>query len=121
MHAGKDIENRSWKTRLRGQVAIHAAKGLTRKEFDEGVRFIRRYSEQKIPSFEALVRGAIIGTVEMVDCVDTSKSKWFFGRYGFVLKNPQPIDAIYCVGALGFWVVPVETERKIGETALSGA
>jgi len=114
MHAGKDIENRSWKTRLRGQVAIHAAKGLTRKEFDEGVRFIRRCSEQKIPSCEALVRGAIIGTVEIADCVDTSKSKLFFGKYGFVLKNPRPIDAIYCGGTLGFWVVPLEIERKIG-------
>lgn len=121
MHAGKDIENRNWKTRLHGPVAIHAAKGLTRKEYDEGVRFIRRCSEQQIPSFEALVRGPIIGTVDMVDCVDTSKSKWFFGKYGFVLKNPRPIDAIYCRGALGFWVVPLESERKIGETALSGA
>jgi len=114
MHAGKDIENRNWKTRLCGPVAIHAAKGLTRKEYDEGVRFVRRCSEQKIPSCEALVRGAIIGTVEIADCVDTSKSKWFFGKYGFVLKNPRPIDAIYCGGTLGFWVVPLEIERKIG-------
>jgi len=117
MYARKDIENRDWKTILRGPVAIHAAKGLTRKEYEEGVRFIRRHCKKEPPSFETSVRGAIIGTVEIVDCIDTSKSKWFFGEYGFVLQNPRPIDPVYCSGALSFWTVPSSIERKMGKTA----
>ncbi len=115
VYAGKDIENRQWKTSLRGRVAIHAAKGLTREEYDEGVIFLRRdYNyKKKIPSFENIIRGAIVGTVEIVDCVEESKSKWFWGRYGFVLKRPRPIEPIYCSGRLGFWDVPPAIERKM--------
>ena len=33
IHAGKDIENRSWATKFRGRVLIHASKGMTQEEF----------------------------------------------------------------------------------------
>jgi hypothetical protein len=38
-----------------------------------------------------LVRGAIVGVVDVVDCVDKHKSKWFGGPVVFVLKNPRPL------------------------------
>jgi len=31
----KDIENRSWPTKFRGRVLIHASKGMTRAEYDD--------------------------------------------------------------------------------------
>ena len=37
IHHGKDIENRDWGTNVRGRVLIHAAKGCTREEWEEGV------------------------------------------------------------------------------------
>jgi hypothetical protein len=55
----------------------------------------------------------IIGIVELVDCVTESKSPWFGGEYGFVLKNQRPVKPIPCVGALGFWNLPPGIERKI--------
>ena len=32
---GKDIENRTWSTSIRGRVLIHASKGMSRKEYEE--------------------------------------------------------------------------------------
>jgi len=45
IHAGKDIENRSWQAvnhglRQRGRIAIHAAKGMTNAEYSEAREFI---------------------------------------------------------------------------------
>ena len=48
--------------------------------------------------------GALIGEVDIVDCVTRSESPWFVGRYGFVLKNPVLYDKpVPCRGALGFF------------------
>jgi len=49
IHAGKDIENRSWQAvnhglRQRGRIAIHAAKGMTRDEYEDAANFINRGS-----------------------------------------------------------------------------
>ena len=48
-------------------------------------------------------RGGIVGTAEVAGCVTTSASPWFFGTYGFLLRNIQPVDFIPCKGALGFF------------------
>ena len=36
LKAGKDIENRDWPTKFRGRILIHAAKGCTRDEWENG-------------------------------------------------------------------------------------
>ena len=114
VHAGKDIENRDWSTRYRGPVCIHAAKGMTRDEYDIANRHIQKAVgsvDQEwltrwlgvTPAPVRLERGGIIGVAEIVDCVDASPSPWFFGRYGFVLRNARPVDFISVKGALGFF------------------
>jgi hypothetical protein len=107
IHAGKDIENRFWKysnpgLRFRGRVAIHAAKGMTREEYEDGADWIRRCGAN-CPHAVALDRGGIIGTVEIVDVVRVSSSPWFFGPCGLVLRDPQLCEFIPAVGALGFF------------------
>lgn len=107
--AGKDIENRDWPTKFRGPVCIHAAKGCTRREYFDALEFIRsaRKPEFKMspPGRSILMRasGGIIGTAEIVDCVEASDSPWFMGRYGFVLQNVRPISFIPVKGALSFF------------------
>ena len=103
MHGGKDIENSDWLTRFRGRMAIHTAKGMTHREWIAARMFcLARGVEAPIP--EALLRGWVIGTVEIIDCVERSDSPWFEGRYGFVLRNPQPLVIPKpAKGALGFW------------------
>lgn len=113
IHAGKNIENRSWLTHIRGPVAIHASKNLTRSEYEESKEYLPRRWRKELPAYEDLPRGVIIGVVDLVDCVTESKSRWFGGDYGFVLKNARPIKPIPCTGALSFWNLPAEIERKL--------
>ena len=110
LHAGKDIENRDWETMRRGPICIHAAKGMTRAEYDGFIRTIHHVSLTQpfpsghvVPSSQELIRGGIVGTAEIVGCVRSSTSPWFFGKFGFVLRNVQPVEFIPCKGALGFF------------------
>lgn len=109
INAGKDIENRDWRTPYRGPVAIHAAMGMTGDEFDSFVDMARAmyrsglWTGDFIPERKALSRGGIVGVAEITDCAEASESPWFFGRYGFVLQNVQPVEFIPVKGALGFF------------------
>lgn len=107
----KDIENRDWQTTRRGRVLVHAAKGMTRSEWEDAVRFAHfrcNVSREALNGFEfeSLQRGGIVGSVEIVDCVRTSDSPWFVGKHGFVLRLPQQVPFIPYKGALGFFGVP---------------
>jgi hypothetical protein len=105
---GKDIENRDWFTRVRGRIAIHAAAGMTRKEYDAALLFIRDITDAPMPLYTSLARGMVLGTVEIVDCVRRSPSPWFMGEYGFVLREPRllPQGPEPAKGSLGFWDWP---------------
>lgn len=107
IHAGKDIENRSWRPvnhgiSKRGRIAIHAAKGMTRDEYESASLFMERIGVQ-CPAAKDLLRGGIIGSVEVIDVVEDSGSPWFFGPRGLVLQNPEPLEFIPSVGALGYF------------------
>lgn len=104
INAGKDIENRSWPTKFRGPVCIHAAKGDgTWSEWDEAVWFVEGTMGHVPPLRSMITKGGIIGTAEIVDCVNAIESPWFFGPYGFVLRNVQPVEFIPVKGALSFF------------------
>jgi len=106
VHGGKDIENRSWPTRFRGRVLVHASKGMTRDEWAEtyfAVAEIDSALADRMPRPDQIERGGIVGEIEIVDCVSDSTSKWFGGPFGFVLRNPKPIPFHPCNGALGFF------------------
>ncbi len=113
LHGGKDIENRDWATKRRGRVLVHAAKGCTRDEYDDAFEFAFGMGERapfaiarQMPKLHAIERGGIVGSVEIVDCVEDSDSNWFMGRYGFVLRDPRPLPFAPWKGALGFFGVP---------------
>ena len=108
LHSGKDIENRNWPTKFRGRVLIHASKGMTRYEYEDGrdPLWASGGPAIELPSLEQLERGVIVGSVEIVDCVTRSSSPWFFGDFGFVLRNPIVLPFQPFKGALGFFDVP---------------
>lgn len=113
LHGGKDIENRDWSTKFRGRVLIHASKGMTRDEWESA--WIHAHSTGASPkALEAgltrdnIQRGGVVGSVEIVDCVERSSSHWFVGRYGFVLRDPVPLKFTPFKGRLGFFDVPNE-------------
>lgn len=105
--AGKDIENRSWQAISRGLghhgvIAVHAAKGMGRKEYEAARDFMAGIGVN-CPAPADLRRGGIIGCVEVVDVVSESDSPWFFGPRGLVLRNAELWTFIPAVGALGYF------------------
>jgi len=89
-------------------VLVHAAKGMTLKEYDEAVDIVKQINPQIIVPSLPLQRGGIIGSVEIVDCVRQSESPWFFGPCGFVLRDPKLLPFRPLKGALGFFNVSDE-------------
>lgn len=104
VHGLKDIENRSWPTRFRGPVLIHAGKKLDGDAQDDVDAFLHPVTGEQFDwdgvTFE---RGGIVGVAEIVDCVTSSDSPWFVGEYGFVIRNARPLSFRTCLGALGFF------------------
>lgn len=84
------------------RIAIHAASGMKQAEYDWAVWRLDRHGAP-CPRPDALVRGAIIGSVDVVDIVTDSDSEWFGGRSGLVLKSPRACTPIPAAGALGYF------------------
>jgi hypothetical protein len=121
LRAGKRIENRSWPTRFRGPVLIHAG---VYKPKQQDVDDFNAAFFKAVPSIEdrkricpqftealSLYRGGIVGRAVIVDCVSQSDSPWFFGPYGFVLDQVEPLPFRPFKGALGFFDVPDELTK----------
>lgn len=107
IYAHKDIENRSWQAvnrglHQRGRVAIQASRTMTRSYYEHARDFMFELGVL-CPAPADLLRGGIIGSVEVVDVVSESTSPWFFGPRGLVLRDPQPCQFIPAVGMLGYF------------------
>lgn len=124
LQGGKDIENRSWMSRQRGTVLIHASKAMTIDEYEHAISFaapmLRKTHEIDSEQFgatfnyEAQQRGGIVGMFDIVDCVKSSSSPWYMGDVGFVLVNPRPLPFTPYKGALGFFNVPDDVVLQLG-------
>lgn len=100
VHGYKDVENRNWPTNVRGTVGIHAAQKFDR----EGYEWVRReFPQIVLPAPEAFERGGIVGRARLTDCVEDMDSPWFFGPFGFVLADAEPLRFRACAGRLGFF------------------
>lgn len=107
IHAGKTIENRSRGAVMHmipqlGPRAIHAAKGMTRDEYNAGREFMASLGIA-CPEPAELLRGGIIGRVDVVAVVSESASLWFHGPKGLVLENAAPCAFIPSVGDRGYF------------------
>ena len=76
----------------------------TREEYEDANETICQITGRAhIPPARNLLRGGIIGSVEVIDVVSESESPWFFGPRGLVLRDPFACDLVPCVGALGYF------------------
>lgn len=123
----KDIENRTWKTNYKGRILIHASMDkslnltvLTKEQYQDAAN---RLNPIPTISSDKWDRGAIIGSVEIVDCVINHPSIWaekevledwtsknIPGKYSkpvynWVLANPILFDKpiLNVKGKLSFW------------------
>ena len=132
----KDIENRTWATKYRGRVLIHA--GLDKKlthmfptsfmSTQQVSRIMQQDVDYKLLDDKWCIYGAIIGSVEIVDCVINHPSVWaeksefspftvngeenegFRPTYNWVLANPIKFDEpiLNVKGKLSFWEYKTE-------------
>jgi len=112
LREGKFIENRSWQTKHRGWIALHASAGP--KYGDTYPRGM------KAPDFDKLDYSAICGVARVVDIVSKSRSKWFnqpsrgYINCGWVLEDVKRLrKPIKCKGALQLWNAPPKILRSI--------
>lgn len=100
----KDVENRSWWTRFRGEFFVHAGKKFDRPSYD-AVREHYPHIEMPTPEEFKKMCGGLVGVATITDCVKEMDSPWFFGEYGFVIENARPIEFQEVKGQLGFFQV----------------
>jgi hypothetical protein len=109
IHGGKDIENRTWHTKFRGRFLVHASAGCTKKQWADAVSFALNAglikNPAEVPPISELLRGGIIGSVELAASVDTSDSPWYMGQKAFILRNPKPLPFTPLKGRLQFFEV----------------
>ncbi len=109
----KDIENRSWPTRFRGRILIHASKKI---DGDNVKKYRRDLGLDSIDGYEPHTM-AIVGIAEIVGCVKAHRSRFFLGPYGFVLKNVGRFrKPIRYRGRQGIFRVPLS--RLCGSSAV---
>lgn len=106
----KEYEFRTWKTKYRGEILIHAGKGIDKKA-------MKRYEHLNLeyPS------GCIIAKATVTDCIYVDekvrkmlkeKNSLIYSNiinhpewqgYGFELQNIEKIEPIYINGKLSLW------------------
>lgn len=101
IHAGKDVENRSWPTNYRGPLAIHAAI----KDDTEAMRSPVLHRAIGLQPYQP-IHGAVIGIVDVTDCVRDSASPWAVdGFWHWQLSNPRSIKPVHYRGQPGLFQV----------------
>lgn len=122
----KDVENRSTVALTKGgfdprPIAIHAAIGMTRGEYEDGAEFMARLGVA-CPHPSDLARGAVVGGATVTAIVAASASPWFLGPRGLVLQDAFAVDPIPAIGSLGYfrWK-PCKPERPIETPAWAKA
>jgi hypothetical protein len=97
----KDVENRSWATRHRGSLLIHA--GLN-KFWLTDTKLARIERKYRITLPRDFKRGGAVGIVEVTDCVRRSRSRWHQrGSIGWALRNPRLLPFRHCKGAMSLF------------------
>lgn len=105
LNAGKRIENRPRRFHFRGAICLHASSYLNARDYSQAEDFITGQSPRWPPEMLSAsnIRGGIIGTAVITDCIEESEDPWFFGPFGLVLEDVQPVPFIPVKGALGLF------------------
>lgn len=112
----KTMETRSWYTRYRGPLAIHAAKVWTEEAFEEirdevaGKPYRDALRAAGYRVLGDLPRGAVVATCQLVDCMPAERvtpedfGDYTPGRWAWVLRDVQPLsEPVVTRGYQGMW------------------
>ena len=118
MQKDKRFEFRSWQTKYRGDLLIHAGKGIDK----EAMKRLEKYIPSDMPT------GKILGKVTLVDCIkmfpefkemllkenkDIYTKSSFKENYGWQMENVEVFEKpIEAKGKLSLWEYEVEDEKN---------
>lgn len=118
MQGDKRFEFRSWQTKYRGDLLIHAGKGTDK----EAMKRLAKYLPDEIPL------GKILGKVTLVDCIrmcpefkemllkensDIYTKSSFSENFGWQVEDVQVFDEpIEAKGHLSLWEYDIDGEKK---------
>ncbi len=111
LYAGKHLENRRWSTHYRGPLLLHAAKAMTRREYEDALDFADGFTDVVIPKPAELLYGGIVGRARVVNMIApctsaTCEHPWHIpGQYGWVLRDVEPLPFVPMKGHLGLFDV----------------
>lgn len=136
LYGGKRIENRvGWRTsHFRGPFLLHAAKGMTRDEYDDVLRFLDdRKIEWRPKPFGEIVRGGIVGAAHVGGVVYEDRrivgdaaavaqftlqaDRWWMGAFALILTSVRELRFVPYPGSLGFFRVPSDVVARAMEAA----
>lgn len=130
----KDVENRTWATKHRGELFVHAGRSFDWSFFwwvDErkgspavvgaahmvvrhfGIRFGDTTKDSRITRHQEEF-GAIIGKAMLHDIITSSTSVWADSEANhWIMKRPLVIEPIPMKGSLGVFLAEIPNEVKI--------
>lgn len=110
----KTYEFRTWKTKYRGDILIHAGKGIDKVAMKRYKHLNLEYPSGKIIA-KATITDCIPITDQMKEYLKEKDSLVYYGAiiksshdkmdYGFKLENIEKIEPIDAVGKLSFWEI----------------
>lgn len=121
-HAGKGVENRDWRISIAPgtRLGIQSSARVGRAEYAASAAAIRRITGKLPPTLDELRAagqlGALLGAVTVVGWVEQSRSPWFVGPHGLVVREPLRLARPWAMRGqqrLFKRAVPAEVAREL--------
>ncbi len=122
IHAGKNPENRKWKTSKRGWILIHAAVSAPPDDYNAAIAMAETAGYTgPLPAFKEMKRGVIVGAVRITNCLHYDEQKrcgmplaWSIpAQFGFMVADPIALPPVPARGMQQFWKVPRDVREKL--------
>ena len=132
----KRVETRSWPTKYRGPILIHAGKRWTPELEATARHFRERFSWRTyVPSVGALPLGAVVAVARITEChemdrawieaqspLERAAGVWLPGRFGWVLEDVRaPGAPIPLKGRQGLFEVNADEIEALSRASLVAA
>lgn len=121
----KTIETRSWETKYRGTLGIHAAKKWTADQKAKLFSLVTRFPEFRV-AWTQCCFGNVVALVDIIDCepahhigpltdLDRALGDFSRGRWGWILTNIRPLTKLIpVIGRQGFFNVEIDMIEQDG-------
>ena len=124
LNCGKRIENRKWKTKIRGEFLIHAPIKFAKYAQQWVADHISKDLADSIPKEKDLPTGGIVGIANLVEVIPPNCGAFMYPegvdrrwhmveQCGFVLDNVREVPFRSCKGALNFFEPQFPHSRSV--------